>query len=126
MIVKRISASLDKDSLTLLLLEHHLSFWTDPNGTVHYDGLKMLWILMTKINTSVRVGILTLKTGLSSATLPVFKQDVKNLLDYMQEKYAKFYLDGGVHTDYTLNIFNAPETTNNPKFLSFVSTEKDK
>lgn len=126
MIAKRISASLDKESLTSLMLEQQSFSWTETNGTIHYDGPTMLWFLMSKINPSVRVGISTLKTSLSSAALPTFKHDVTKLLDHMQEKYAKIYADGGEHTDYTLNIFNALETANNAEFLSFVSTERNK
>ena len=44
----------------------------------------------------------------------------------MQQQYTKIYADGGVHTDYTLNLFNALETANNAEFLSFVGTERDK
>ena len=44
----------------------------------------------------------------------------------MQEQYTKIYADGGVHTDYTLNLFNALKTAHNLEFLSFVGTKKDK
>jgi len=126
MIAKRIAASLDKDSLTSLMFDKQNFSWTEPNGTVHYDGSTMLWLTMSKINPSIRVGISTLKTSLVNSTLPSFKHDVAKLLDLIQEQYTRIYADGGVHTDYTHNLYNALESANNGEFLAFVCTEKDK
>ena len=43
MIAKRITASLDKDSHTSLMLERQSFSWTEANGTIHYDGPTMLF-----------------------------------------------------------------------------------
>ena len=76
MIAKRIEASLDKASLQSLLLERQAFLWTETNGTFHYDGPTMLYLILSKVNPSVRVGISTLKTNLSNATLPQFKHNI--------------------------------------------------
>ena len=125
MIAKRIEASLDKASLKSLMLEKKAFTWTEANGTIHYDGPTMLWLILSKINPSVRVGISTLKTNLSSATMPAHKHNIIQLLDYMHDNYTKIYEDDGEHTDYTLNLFNALETSNNQEFLTFLSGLKD-
>ena len=125
MIAKRIENSLSKASLKSLMLEKLKFIWTDTNGTEHLDGPTMLWILLAKINPSVRVGISSLKTNLTNATMPMYKHDVVELLDYMHEQYTSIHANYGTHTDYTLNLFNALGTAHNDEFLSFLSTLKD-
>ena len=125
MIAKRIENSLSKASLKSLMLEKLKFIWTDSTGTEHLDGPTMLWILLAKINPSVRVGISSLKTNLTNATMPMYKHDVVELLDYMHEPYTSIYANYGTHTDYTLNLFNALGTAHNDEFLSFLSTLKD-
>ena len=85
----------------------------------------MLYLLLTKINPSVCVGILTLKVNLATATLPQFNHCVDQLLDYMESQYKEIKSKGGRHNDYTLNIFQALETTNNNEFKRYVSGQKD-
>ena len=91
--------------------------WTETNWTTHFDGPIMLWILLAKINPSVQVGSSSLKTNLTTATIPMYKHDVIELLDYMHEQYTSIYQDYGTHTDYTLNLFNALEAGHNNEFL---------
>ena len=72
MIAKRIEASLDKASKKSLFLDKAKFQWIDVNGTINNDGPTMLWLIMSKINPSVRVGVSTLKSNLMTATLPKF------------------------------------------------------
>ena len=46
--------------------------WTDNNALINNDGPIMLWLIMTKINPSVRVGVSTLKSNLININLPKF------------------------------------------------------
>ena len=57
--------------------------------------------------------------------MPMYKHNLIELLDYMHEQYTSIYQNYGTHTDYTLNLFNALETTHNEEFLSFLSKLKD-
>ena len=100
MIAKRIEASLSSASLKSLMLEKEEFTWTEANGTKHYDGPTMLWLILSKVNPSVRVGISALKTSLSTATLPTFKHNVIDLLDYMHEKYIAIYKIHGTHDEF--------------------------
>ena len=86
----------------------------------------MLWIIFSKVNPSIRVGISALKTSLSTATRPTFKRNVIVLLHFMHENYVVIYENYGVHTDYTLNLSTALETVHNNEFLSFLHKEKYK
>ena len=126
MIAKRIEASLDKNSLKSLLIHKAKYQWTETNGIVNNDGPTMLYLLLTKINPSVRVGISTLKTNLATASLPKFNHSVDQLFDFMETQYKEIKAKGGRHDDYTLNIFNALETTNNNEFKRYVAGQKDK
>ena len=83
MIVKRLMASIEDDSLKSLMLNKHKFSWTKVNGTIHYDGPTMLWLLLKKINPSVCVGISTLKTSLAQTTMPKYKHNVRDMLHSM-------------------------------------------
>ena len=126
MIAKRIEASLDQASLQSLMLERKSFTWTEANGTIHFDGPTMLFLILSKVNPSVRVGISTLKTSLTNSTLPQFKHNVVALLDSMHKNYTQIYKDGGTHDDYTLHLYNALESSNNSEFLSFLRQERSK
>ena len=52
MIAKRIEASLDQASLQSLMLERQAFVWK-ANGTVHYDGPRMLFLILSKTNSSL-------------------------------------------------------------------------
>ena len=85
----------------------------------------MLWLLLTKVNPSVYVGILSLKTNLMTSNLPKFQHNVDNMLDYMHEQVAEIKKKQGMHEDFTLNLFTALMTTNNDEFKSFIATEEN-
>ena len=124
-IAKRIDNLLSKSSLKSLMLDKLKFTWMDTTGTTHFDGPTMLLILLAMINPSVRVGISSLKENLTNATIPMFKHDRIELLDYMHEQYTLIYTNYGTHTDYTLDICNTLGTVHNDGFLSFLSTLKD-
>ena len=126
MIAKRIKASLDKNSLKSLTIHKAKYQWTETNGIINNNGQTMLYLLLTKINPSVRVRISTLKTNLVTATLPKFNHNVDQLFDFMETQYKEIKGKGGRHDDYTLNIFNALETTNNNEIKRYVARQKDK
>ena len=85
----------------------------------------MLWLIMSKINPSVRVGVSTLKSNLMTATLPKFQHNVLKLLDYMVSQMNQITERQATHDDFTLNLFTALLTTNNDEFRSFINTEKN-
>ena len=125
MIAKRIKATLDKASMKSLNLEKAKFQWKEANGAIQNDGPTMLFIILTKVNPSVRVGISSLKSNLMTATMPKFQHNVIKMLDYMSAQMVKIREQQGSHDDYTLNLFNALSTTNNDEFKAFLNTEKN-
>ena len=125
MIAKRIEASLDSVSKKSLFLDKKKFQWTEGNGTINNDGPTMLFLIMTKINPSVRVGISTLKMNLMTATLPKFEHSVPALIDYMVAQMNDITDMQATHEDFTLNLFTALATTNNDEFRTFIATEKN-
>ena len=125
MIAKRITASLDKPPLKSLMLEKSKFTWAENKGVQNYDGPTMLWLILSKINLSVCVGISNLKSNLQTANMPAHKHDVVALLDYMHDKYTRIYQNNGHHGDYTLNLYTALLTANNDKFKSCINNLKD-
>lgn len=125
MISKRIEGSLDKASLASLMLEKSKFEWTQTDGTVLHDGPTILYLILSKINPSVKVGVSSLKHNLSHATMDKFKHNVDDLLDYMHENYTDIYGNQGTHDDYTLNLFDSLATSNNAEFLNYVQGLRD-
>ena len=125
MIAKRIENSLDKVSLKSLMLDKKKFQWREADGTVNNDGPTMLWLILSKINPSVRVGVSALKTNLQTANMAKFKHNVAEMLDYMLFQYNQIYEHNGSHEDFTLNLYSALNTANNAEFLKFVGNMKD-
>ena len=65
--------------------------WTETTGTVFFDGPTMLWILLSKTNPFVCVGLSFLKANLLTTTMTIYTRDVVNLLDYIHEQYTSIY-----------------------------------
>ena len=125
MIAKRIERSLDPASLKTLNTDKRKFQWVATNGTIYNDGPTMLFLLMSKVNPSVRVGIAALKMNIQTATLPKFNHNLPKMVEYIQENYSQIVLKKGSHDDLTLHTFNALETTNNAEFKQFVQEKKD-
>ena len=125
MIAKRIEGSLDKASLASLMLEKSKFEWTQSDGTIVYDGPTMLYIILSKINPSVKVGVSSFKHNLSHASTEKFKHNVDDLLDYMHQNYTDIYQNQGTHYDYILNLFDALATSNNAEFRNYVQGLRD-
>ena len=125
MIAKRIEASLDSVSRKSLFLDKKKFQWTETNGTINNDGPTMLFLIVTKINPSVRVGISTLKMNLMTATLPKFEHSIPDMIDYMVAQMNDITDMQATHEDFTLNLFTALDTTHNDEFRTFIATEKN-
>lgn len=85
----------------------------------------MLYLILSKINPSVKVGISSLKHNLFQITIEKFKHNVDEMLDYMQQNYSDIYQIQGSHEDYTLNLFVALPTTNNAEFSNYIQGLRD-
>ena len=95
------------------------------NGTQHFDEPTVLWIFLSKINPSVRVGRNYLKTNLENATISMYKHNDVALLDYMYKQYTEIYDKHSTQEDYTLNLFTDLRTAHKDKFLSCIATLQD-
>ena len=127
MIAKRIENSVTTASWKTLMLKKADFTWTNlTTGEIHLDGGTMLFILLSKINPSTRVGVSGLKLLISSATLAAFNHNVISLLNDMATNYARIVELGGSHEDYLLHIFAALLTTTNEIFRQFIQAEKNK
>ena len=127
MIAKRIENSISESSWKTLMLKKLAFTWTDTTtGTVHLDGPTMLYILLSLVNPTTRVGVSELKKLIMKATLPAFKHNVIDMLDDMASNYSRILELGGTHEDYLMNIFDALLTTTNIVFEHFIQSEKNK
>ena len=89
MIAKRIERSLDPASLKTLNTDKRKFQWVATNGTIYNDGPTMLFLLMSKVNPSVRVGIAALKMNIQTATLPKFNHNLPKMVEYIQENHSQ-------------------------------------
>ena len=125
MVAKRIENSITAASWKTLMLKKNEFTWKNTaTGEVHIDGGTLMFILLTKINPTTRVGVSELKTDLREATSAKFKHNVKDLTDYLSSKYREITEKGQQHQDYLLDLFNALKTVPNADFASFVRDER--
>lgn len=122
MIAKRIKASLDSPSKSLLFLDKDKFQWHGTDGTTNNDGPTMLFILLAKVNPSARIGMPSLKTNLITVALQ-FQYNVNDMLDYMQQQMIEIKAKQGSHAYFTLNLFQSLMTTNNDEFKAFIVKE---
>ena len=124
MIGLRIYNSLAKSSLTELKLKSHLFTWRSATGEVFYDGVVMLYLILTKVTPHVRVGVSDLKKKLRNARLPNFNHSVPELTDFMQSQYDEIIEKGRTHDDYVLDLFAALLSGKNDKFNTAIEAEQ--
>ncbi len=124
MIGLRIYNSLAKSSLTELKLKSHLFTWRSTTGEVFYDGVVMLYLILTKVTPHVRVGVSDLKKKLRNARLPNFNHSVPELTDFMQSQYDEIVEKGRTHDDYVLDLFAALLSGKNDKFNTAIEAEQ--
>ena len=125
MIAKRIQNSLTATSWTTLFNKRRHYTWTDANGNVSYDGPTMLFLIVSSINPSTRVGVSDLKSNLRSAKLVNFQHNVTDLTDKMLADYQLIMEKKGKHDDMVLDVFDALLSGKNEIFSSFIQRRKD-
>ena len=125
MIAKRLQNSLTATSWTTLFSKRKHFTWTAANGTVSYDGPTMLFIIVSGINPSTRVGVSDLKTNLRQAKLASFQYHVIDMTDKMMADYQLILEKNGRHDDMVLDLYTALLSGKNEIFSSFIQRRKD-
>ena len=125
MIAKRIQNSLTSASWKVLFSKRKHYSWRAPNGTVSYDGPTMLYLIVSSVNPSTRVGVSDLKTNLRQARLVQFKYIVPDLCDKMMADYQMILDRQKTHDDILLDLFEALLSGKNEVFTRFVQRRKD-
>ena len=125
MIAKRIQNSLTPTSWSTLFSKRKHYAWKGADGTVSYDGTTMLFLLVSGINPSTRVGVSDLKTNLRSARLVQFQYNVTDLTDKMMTDYELILEKKGNHEDIVLDLFTSLLSGKNDIFSGFIQRRKD-
>ena len=127
MISKRIENSISESSRKNLMLKKAAFTWKNTtSGTIHHDGPTMLYMLLSLVNPTTRVGVSELKKLIMRATLPKFDHNVINMLDDMASNYNRILELGSTHEDYLMQLFEALLTTHNTIYENFIQAEKNK
>ena len=104
MIGLQIYNSLDEDLKKSLQSKLAMWTWKSNGGEIYYGGVKILQLLVTKMNPSTCVGVSDLKEKLRHVKLSNYTDNVHEMLEYMQDKYTKILQAGGSHEDYLMDI----------------------
>lgn len=104
MIGLQIYNSLDEDLKKSLQSKLAMWTWKSNGGEIYYGGVKILQLLVTKMNPSTCVGVSDLKETLRCVKLSNYTDNVHEMLEYMQDKYTKILQAGGSHEDYLMDI----------------------
>ena len=125
MIAKRIQNSLTSTSWSTLFSKRKHYAWKGADGTVSYDGTTMLFLIVSGINPSTRVGVSDLKSNLRSARLVQFQYNVTDLTDKMMTDYELILEKKGSHEDIVLDLFTSLLSGKNDIFSGFIQRRKD-
>ena len=125
MIAKRLQNSLTATSWTTLFSKRKHFTWKATNGSVSYDGPTMLFIIVSGINPSTRVGVSDLKANLRKSNLVSFQFNVTDMTDKMMADYQLILEKNGRHDDMVLDLYTALLTGKNDIFSSFIQRRKD-
>ena len=102
----------------------HLHAGNNANGC-EYEVTTMIRIIFSKCDPSTKSGFNSLKSELSSFVLVNHEGNMPDMLDVIQNCYAKIIHCRVQDDDFTLKVFDALGTSDNEVFLCFVKKERD-
>ena len=117
MISKRIKSSITTSSWESLMIHKENISWTSATtGEVKFDGPTMLYILVSALNPSTRVGVTEFKNEIQNARFDKYDHNLKEILDNMQDNYGHITDLNQTHQDYLMHLFDALLSSRNEVF----------
>ena len=107
MIAKRIPNSRASASWKVLFSKRKHFSWQSTQGTVSYDGTTMLYLIISAVKPSTRVGVSDLRVNTRQACLVQFQFNVPDLCDKIMSDYKPILDRNKTHDDIVLDLFEA-------------------
>ena len=85
----------------------------------------MFYLIFKSINPDTSIGVPNLKYDIVKLTIAKFKNNVKDILDYMYSNYTIIIYKGELHDNYVCHLFGYLFSGPNSAFDSFIDLEKD-
>ena len=116
--------TLTPGALSNLQLSKHLYTFQDADGNLKQDGPTMLLMLLRKVDPSTAVSIENHRTAIEGAKMQAFKNDVAELISFLEHHHKAIIENGGSYDEETLrrHALNALSSGPNSKFNDFIET----
>ena len=125
MIAKRIPNSRASASWKVLFSKRKYFSWQSTQGTVSYDGTTMLYLIISAVKPSTRVGVSDLRVNTRQACLVQFQFNVPDLCDKSMSDFQSILYRNKTHDNIVLGLFGALLSGKNEVFTRFVQRRKD-
>ena len=126
MISKRIKGSITTSSQKSLMLHKDKFSWTSiSTSEVKFDGPTMLYLLVSTLSPSTRVDVTEFKNEIQNVRLDKYDQNLKEILDNMQDNYCHIADLDQTHQDNMMHLFDALLSSRNDIFNAYIQRKKD-
>ena len=99
--------------------------WYDPNtGEIFFDGLMIVYIIMTTCNPDTKVGVQVLRDKIISTKSATFKHNIPNMLSHIKSTMDLIEEMGETYDSLLKNTFDALLSAPNTTFHQFFVQEK--
>ena len=126
MISKRIKSNITNSSWKSLMIHKDKFSWTSATtGEVKFDGPTMLYVLVSTLNPSTRVGVTEFKNKIQNTRLDKYDHNLKEMLVNIQDKYGHITDLDETHQDYMIHLFDYLLSSRNDVFNTYIQRKKD-
>ena len=108
-----------------MLHKEKFSWTSATTGEIKFDGPTMLYLLVSTLNPSTRVGVTEFKNEIQNARLDKYDHNLKEMLDNMQDNYGHITDLDQTHQDYLMHLFDALLSSRNDVFNAYIQRKKD-
>ena len=121
MISKRIKDIITTSSWKSLILHKDKLSWTKTTTSeAKFDGPTMLYLLVSTLNPWTRVGVTEFKNKIQNTRLDNYDQNLKGMLDNIQDSYGYITDLDQTHQDYLTHLFDALLSCRNDVFNAYI------
>ena len=100
--------------------------WTGlVTGAQEFNRPTMLQLIVSIINPTARLGVSTYKMEIQTATLQKFRNNVQEMVDFMEANYEEIVTHNCMYPDYRMHLFSEVLTSKNDIFPSMIQQLKD-
>ena len=108
-----------------MLHKDKFSWTSTTTGEVKFDAPTMLYLFVSNLNPSTRVGVTEFENEIQNARLDKYDHNLKEMLDNMQDNYGHITDLNQTHQAYLMHLFDALLSFWNDVSNAYIQRKKD-